>query len=277
MKTILMMMVMLVGCGDDASTNGGPDGSVDGSVDGDGSVTPPPDGRTDDSLSPQPMIPGGTFLRSFDNVTFTNNSYPATISSFTLDEYEVTVARFRVFVASTALPTAALGCSVVSFPQHGTWTDAVGANESLPINCITWTEANAFCAWDGGRLPTEAEWNYAAAGGSEQREYPWGSAPYDDAHANTGNALAVVGSRPMGDGRWGHADLSGNVAEWTLDWYADPYVNPCVDCANTTPGVARVYRGGGVGTMGTVPLTASSRRSAAPTNRSPAIGVRCAR
>ena len=115
MKTILMMLV-LVGCGDDAATSGGPDGSVDGDGNGDGSVdgSAPPDGRTDDSLSPQPMIPGGTFLRSFDNVSFMNNGYPATVSGFTLDKYEATVARFRVFAASTALPTAPLKCSTQS-------------------------------------------------------------------------------------------------------------------------------------------------------------------
>jgi|SRR5580704_4705762 sulfatase modifying factor 1 len=57
-----------------------------------------------------------------------------------------------------------------------TWTPSPSGSENLPINCVDWAEAYAFCIWDGGFLPSDAEWEYAAAGGSEQREYPWGSA-----------------------------------------------------------------------------------------------------
>ena len=56
-----------------------------------------------------------------------------------------------------------------------TWTSSAGTQENLPINCVNWWESYAFCIWDGGFLPSEAEWEYAAAGGSQQREYPWGS------------------------------------------------------------------------------------------------------
>src|SRR5439155_17977855 len=54
-----------------------------------------------------------------------------------------------------------------------TWTDAPADNEDRPLDCISWYEAFAFCIWDGGYLPSDAEWNYAAAGGAEQRAYPW--------------------------------------------------------------------------------------------------------
>src|SRR6185503_5212427 len=105
------------------------------------------------------------------------------------------------------------------------------------MNCVSWFEAFAFCAWDGGRLPTETEWNYAAAGGNEQRVYPWGAnidltkASYDCAGDGSGTGtpncmfsdMLPVGSRsPQGDGKWGQADLAGNVWEWTLDWGATP-------------------------------------------------------
>ena len=63
-----------------------------------------------------------------------------------------------------------------SIPASATWTASAASQENLPINCVNWWESYAFCIWDGGFLPSEAEWEYAAAGGSQQREYPWGSA-----------------------------------------------------------------------------------------------------
>ena len=133
-----------------------------------------------------------------------------------------------------------------------TWTDLPAADENRPINCLSWYEAMAFCAWDGGYLPTEAEWNYAAAGGDQQRAYPWSSpasaVALDGTHASYRDAtnncvgdgmpgcavtdLAVVGSKPAGVGRWGQVDLAGNVYEWTRDWFDANYPVPCMDCAN---------------------------------------------
>jgi formylglycine-generating enzyme required for sulfatase activity len=135
-----------------------------------------------------------------------------------------------------------------------TWTATPGTQEHVPINCVNWAEAYAFCIWDGAFLPSEAEWEYAAAGGSEQREYPWGStdpgtadqfAIYGGYYAPgcTGaSCFAPVGSTPSGAGRYGQLDLEGNAWTWTLDWYA-PYA-PCSNCAEVTQteGV-RVTRG----------------------------------
>ena len=159
------------------------------------------------------------------------------------------------------------------------------------MSCITWFEAMAFCAWDGGFLPTEAEWNYAAVGGNEQRAYPWSSPPSDLAtdcsYANyDGTAYCVnppdgavnrAGSEsPKGDGKWGHADLGGNAYEWMLDWYASPYSNPCNDCADLTPASARVFRGGSF-YRGALSLRGASRLSGIPTARDGDVGVRCGR
>jgi formylglycine-generating enzyme required for sulfatase activity len=174
-----------------------------------------------------------------------------------------------------------------------TWYSVTSQNESKPINCINWLEAYAFCAWDHGYLPTEAEWNFAAAGGSDQRIYPWGSedpgissdfAVYDCLYGGNrpGNCtiglyanIGQVGSPALGYGKWGQGDLAGNVAEWNLDWFA-PYATPCVDCAALSGGTQRVTRGGSFMSAAAY-LAASQRLGTDPSYRSTTVGIRCAR
>src|SRR6202007_2812018 len=76
---------------------------------------------------------------------------------------------------SQVAPTDANLVSSCDVPNTATWTTSPGTQENLPMNCVNWYESYAFCIWDGGFLPSEAEWEYAAAGGSQQREYPWGA------------------------------------------------------------------------------------------------------
>jgi formylglycine-generating enzyme required for sulfatase activity len=143
--------------------------------------------------------------------------------------------------------------------SDATWTAMVAGQENLPINCVNWYEAYAFCIWDGGFLPSEAEWEYAAAGGGEQRLYPWGSADpgttnqYAIYDCNYPRAMgrcvdgvtnmAPVGTATLGAGLWGQLDLAGETWEWNLDGYAT-YVNPCTDCAYLESAAPRVARGG---------------------------------
>ncbi len=116
---------------------------------------------------------------------------------------------------SQAAWTEKLSCD----STYQTWTGTPGADEERPIVCESWFEAAAFCIWDGGFLPSEAEWNYAASGGDEQRPYPWSNNPPTSIDVDCGRAnysgcagsTIKVGSAPQGDGRWGHADLSGNA------------------------------------------------------------------
>jgi formylglycine-generating enzyme required for sulfatase activity len=271
-------------------------------------------------------------LRSYDGVSADamDNANPANVGKFSLDLLEVTVGRFRRFVnagggvhatapsdGAGAVPGTKSGWKsaytdelladknelVTALHCHdfATWTntaDAVGSGEARPINCITWYEAQAFCVWDGGRLPSEAEWNYAAAGG-QQRVYPW-SVPADNTSISCAQAslylndsvkccafdekpaaqscssadILVAGSK-SGKGFWDQRDLGGNVAEWVLDYYAPNYKNPCDDCVESATSDYRVLRGGSY-FSGPAGLTASSRDANTPSTRAPDIGFRCA-
>jgi formylglycine-generating enzyme required for sulfatase activity len=235
--------------------------------------------------------------------TTTGEADPATVSGFRLDKYLVTVGRFRQFVAAwnngsgytppggsgkhthlnggqglvnvgpgggyeagwdptdwnaEVSPTdAGLNCGTT------TWTSTAGAQEDMPINCVNWYVAYAFCIWDDGFLPSEAEWELAAAGGSQQLRFPWGStdpgttnqyAIYGRYYTGSATQIAPVGYASLGVARWGQLDIVGNLAEWNLDWTDGIYVNlhyvdPCTDCAETTPtdtpgGPSRVIEGG---------------------------------
>lgn len=164
-----------------------------------------------------------------------------------------------------------------------TWTSDTGDNETSPVGCVNWYQAAAFCIWDGGFLPSEAEWNYAAAGGAEQRFYPWSNPP-NSTSINCANAhysecitneLVFVGTLPAGDGRFGQSDLSGNVAEWTLDWFAT-YASSCNNCTNATPGTNRIRRGGSV-SAGSNNVSSVTRGSVLPETTVSSGGLRCAR
>ncbi len=278
-----------------------------------------------ESCCASPLVPGGTYYRSYDGVTNKDTTAPATVSSFRLDRFEATVGRFRKFVAASSagfLPAEgsgkhthlnggqglSQGSSNVQEPgwdstwnlnlaksqavwtgnlscdaTYQTWTSAAAANEERPIVCETWFEAAAFCIWDGGFLPTEAEWNYAASGGDEQRAYPWSKNPPTSTNLDCGYAnypgcagtTSKVGGLPQGDGRWGHADLGGDVWEWNTDWY-QAYPTPCVDCASFAQTSSRVIRGGSFGSD-TSYLLASRRNDLLPADGRGDVGFRCAR
>lgn len=205
---------------------------------------------------------------------------PVTVSSFRLDRFEVTVGRMRQFIASyddwiaQGQPEQDLGehplipgsgwqaprfseqlpadagefeerlrnCGPTPFSTY-----AEASSDQVPLNCASWFEAAAFCAWDGGRLPTLREFAYAAVGGAEQRLYPWGNEPEPSrvyalfgCSINTFDPVCTiaevtpVGARQLGAGLFGHDDLSGSMSEWVLDVEA-PLGRPCTDCADLGP------------------------------------------
>ncbi len=160
------------------------------------------------------------------------------------------------------------------------------------MNCVTYDEAQAYCAWQGRRLPTEPEWELAARGGDD-RAYPWGNDPPGPRRVNAcdkgctkvGRAGAAPPTMPEDDG-WeatspaGHFtdgagalavfDLAGNVAEWTDSAF-------CLYTQPSCGSVARAIRGGSFLSDEPRELRTTARSKAAPQTRAPHIGFRCAR
>lgn len=254
------------------------------------------------------VVPGGSFIRDYDANEFLSTDYTATVSPFLLDRFEVTVSRFTSFVnaydelkleagagKSPHIPgdkgwqpdypvpksSAAVEDSLACF--GATWDHKQGLNRGLPINCVSLYLAYEFCVWDGGRLPTEAEWNFAAAGGDEQREYPWSTptnSGLDANHAVYGFSTGLpqeVGTKLLGNARWGQSDLAGNVGEWTLDYFSSLYPSSeCNDCLDTTEQPTRAVRGGGYRFNASTQKVAV-RRAFESGSSLPYIGFRCAR
>ena len=281
------------------------------------------------SCCESPLVSGGTFSRGYvvaSDHMFSVSTNTAMVSDFRLDKFPVTVGRFRAFVASgagTALMPPASGAganpyiansgwdptwntsldatdaamtAALKCDANQTWTDSAGAGENRPITCMNWYEAMAFCAWDGGFLPTEAEWNYAASGGTDQRAYPWSNpagsltldatyASYYDGTTCTGDTmvagcsaldLVAVGTHAAGDGKFGQSDLAGNAWQLLYDVYAFNYSNPCNDCANLT-GTGRVLRGGYYLDVSVAIRTSNREPTNTDLERDGIVGFRCAR
>ena len=251
----------------------------------------------------------------------------AQVSEFYLDTFEVTLGRYREFVADydrwrgEQNPVAGAGAhpKIERSGWQAAWTEglplnsaglaqsaivcggnpfstmAAGGPDAAAQNCVSWYEAFAFCAWDGGRLPTQVEWEYAATGGSEQRLYPWGNVPApaeeqavfgctvvgDEAEATCASpGPPAVGSRPLGVGRWGQLDLAGSVSEWLLDVLGQ-YPPECDDCAlvDETAELTsrlRVLRGGSWAEAASA-LSLGERPALLPPSALPILGFRCAR
>jgi formylglycine-generating enzyme required for sulfatase activity len=253
------------------------------------------------------LVPGGTFKRDYDGSEyFADPTFVATIRSFFLDKFEVTVGRMKRFVAAQPDPTLVQGKGKSQYIENDagwltayvlpptasaltelfkscagtTWSDNNEGDVTLPINCVPFNVAYAFCIWDGGRLPTDAEWNYAAVGGAEQRTYPWAPItagdPITPAHATyDSSGPSAVGTKALGNGRWGHADLAGNLSEWTLDYHQE-YLLPCNDCLNAAPTTDRVERGGAYSSSSLF-LSSPLRGYGDASETIPERGFRCAR
>jgi eukaryotic-like serine/threonine-protein kinase len=270
------------------------------------SVTlPTPGSRCPDGMV---LVPGGRFfMGSDDDLPAERPAHKVTLRAYCMDKREVTTAEYRACSDRGDCKRA---------PTTNTW-DGITATESKvydpvcngqdpsrdrhPINCVDWYAADRFCHAEGKRLPTEAEWEFAARG-SDGRKYPWGDAPPSVKHLNACGAECVawgrkrgvalealfatsdpwpttapVGSFPEGASRWGIDDIAGNVWEWTADYYALYTADDIADPVGPASGTSRVIRGGGWNGAYADWVRPSFRFHQSANTRSHGTGFRCAK
>ena len=192
------------------------------------------------------------------------------LDAFQLDEAEVTNERFARFATAT-------GRAKPFYWRNG---QIPAGKEKHPVVNVTWDDANAFCAWEGKRLPTEAEWERACRGPeSDNRIFPWGDRDptSKDAHYGALDGPIAVCSKQRSDA--GLCDMIGNVWEWTADYYGRTYYEEAPDRNPKGPekGIYRVLRGGSWFDQPRLFMTCSYRSWAREAERSPTIGFRCAK
>jgi formylglycine-generating enzyme required for sulfatase activity len=238
-----------------------------------------PDGSTAERRFPPAdtpslwLAPGAALLGCVagDSECFEDEKPPRRVAisrGFWIDRTEVTLASFRAFSRATGQPLP----PPPGFPQ----------NEAHPVVNVTWADAAAYCSWAGGRLPTEAEWEFAARSGSDDgAKYPsgqvltrdqanWDGVEGRDRWAKT----APVGS--FAPNPSGLHDVAGNVWEWTADWY-DPRVGSTGSASDPTgppTGSLKVVRGGAYNAQPRS-LRSSNRGKFNPSARMESIGFRC--
>lgn len=249
-------------------------------------------------------IPGGTFeMGTKGGDVYERRVHTVTLSPYFIDRTEVTAAAYRQWKE----------------PEHTVqWNnlkDAVRERESLPctggkpdrdnhpLNCVSWADAQAYCHSQGKRLPTEAEWQFAARG-SDGRAYPWGNDVPEPQRLNACGLecrrakkellgwndepvlyeaedpwawTAPVGSHPAGASPFGVEDMAGNVSEWVSDWFDDYTSDPKRDPKGPVQGYGRVIRGGDWSNSRPHSIRADTRTSTDPEWRVHTVGFRCAR
>ncbi len=210
-------------------------------------------------------IPPGFYLmgsRTGEGLPEERPMHEVVLAGFFLDRTEVTVRAYAACVKDGACKVTRTGhpfCPRLDNPEHA----------ELPVSCIDFTQADAYCAHAKKRLPTEREWEYAARGGMERRRFSWGDAPPDEKLACYDHrGSCPVATHPAG--AFGLFDMSGNVWEWTSTFFG-PYPD------EAQAGTHRVYRGGSWSRRFPKWLRTSLRNRYEPEQWSASIGVRCAR
>lgn len=223
-----------------------------------------------------PLPAGGFVMGTNNGFPYEGPAHPVRLDSFWLDETEVTNDQFAEFVEASSYVTTAeqIGNAGVFSPKLQRWTlvegadwrhpegdvSSISARPDQPVVHVSWADAAAYCTWKGKRLPTEAEFEYAARGGKQETAYPWGDEftpagkhqantwqgefPHHDDAADGFAGIAPVKSyAPNGYGLY---DIAGNVWEWVNDWYDPNYYRDSPESNPPGPpdGREKVQRGG---------------------------------
>ena len=231
-------------------------------------------------------IPSGCFTMGSDGRLANSDERPShkvCLSTFWMDRTEVTVAQYEKCVrAHRCVPPG-------SYVQRRTCNWKAPNRRNHPVNCVSWVNAKNYCRWASKRLPTEAEWEYAARG-KDGRTFPWGNEVPTCARAvikdlgRIGCGLRTtwpVAHKPLDRSRFGVMDLLGNLSEWTKDCYFSHSNKWCASCRNP---IARcwTWRGYRTARGGSAWDTArnarlSHRWAARQGLRNESLGFRCVR
>ncbi len=244
---------------------------------------PEPTATTEPSPTPEPtpipvpegmaLIPGGSFLMGSETGEPNERpEHPVTLDPYFIDLFEVSNEQYQACVAEGGCTQANLRNS---FRRAGYRDDPAFAN--YPVMGVTWNQANTYCTWAGKRLPTEAEWEFAASG-PDNFTWPWGNE--FDATLSAANSLDTepVDDFPEGVSPFGIFNMAGNVNEWVLDrfdgnFYANsPERNP----VNLDSGSSQIYRGGSFDNTNGAFFTTSRRYVVGANTFDVDIGFRCA-
>ena len=224
-------------------------------------------------------IPAGSFIMGRTKMTSDDKTamrpkillddtpaHPVSISSFQLDRYEVTNRKYGEFVKATRHPA----------PYHWTGGEYPKGTDEIPVYNVDWDDAQGYCHFAGARLPTEAEWEYAARGGKASMDYPNGDR-IDAKAARFNVALGPVEVGKFPPNGFGLYDMAGNVAEWTHDWFDGAYYSRGENSDPQGPagGEYKVIRGG-AWSDSPKRVTVFFRNWVRPNQRTPNIGFRCA-